>query len=141
MWFSVRSEKSSRLLTFLFQYSEIRAFPPRTVAVVDADHLHRRVLERQAGDGGRVEPCGLEERMRLLLAPVGALSVPPPSALRVQHRAGGALDGDVATGNRHQRALPLGVTERRASLEGDLRDDEIVRFDALLAKLGRLLAI
>lgn len=59
---------------------------------------------------------GVEE-LGLRLAAVGALTVPPLGTVTVNNVAGGTLDGDLGTGHRDQRTLPLLVAEAGGALK------------------------
>lgn len=85
---------------------------------VNGETLDGGVLHVKVGDGGRLERVGVEE-LGLGLAAVGALAVPPLSAVAINDMAAGALDGDLGTGDRDEGALPLLVAEAGGSLEGD----------------------
>ena len=85
---------------------------------VDGETLDRGVLDVQVGDGGLLQGVGVEE-LGLCLAAVGTLSVPPLSAVAVDNVAGGTLDGDLGTGDRDERTLPLLVAEASGTLEGN----------------------
>lgn len=59
------------------------------------------------------------EHLGLGLSTVGALGVPPAGSVGVKSGTG-AIDGDVVTGDRDKRSLPLLVTEGGGALEDDV---------------------
>lgn len=86
---------------------------------VDAESLDGSVLDTQSLDPGVLKGVGVEE-LGLGLSTVAALSVPPLGTVSIDNVARGTLDGDGASGEGDQRTLPLLVTERGSTLEGDL---------------------
>lgn len=89
------------------------------VVGLDADGLHRCVLDVQAGDLRVFQLVGVHE-LRLRLAAVRALAVPPARALTVNHGVFGGGDGDVGPLKADQRTLPFLVAEGGGAFEGDL---------------------
>lgn len=85
---------------------------------IDGETLNRGVLDVQVGNGGLLHGVGVEE-LGLLLAAVGTLAIPPLGAVTIDNVAGSTLDGDLGTGDRDERTLPLLVTEAGGTLEGD----------------------
>ena len=102
-----------------------------TVGVVDGDVVEDQVvglntealdggvLDVETGDGRVVQRVGVEE-LRLGLAAVGSLAVPPAGTATVDDMAGSTVDLDVLTGEADEGTLPLLVTEGGLTLEGDL---------------------
>lgn len=90
-----------------------------SLGAVDGHQLDWRVLEGKVLDGGFRERMGVEE-LRLRLASVGSLSVPPSSTISVNYRARGASDSNGSSGNRNQRTGPFLVTEGSSSFEDNL---------------------
>lgn len=65
---------------------------------VNAEHLHRRVLDVDTADRGRGQIMGVEE-LGLRLAAIAALAIPPTTAVTVEIGAVGPGDGDVSSGD------------------------------------------
>lgn len=86
--------------------------------VVDGEDLNRRVLDCKALDDGVVQLVGIEE-LRLGLATVGALGVPPAGSIAVKSGIS-AVNGDGITSDADERALPLLIAESRCALEDNL---------------------
>lgn len=69
------------------------------LGAVDAEDLHRGVLDVDVLNLGVGQAVGVEE-LRLGLAAVSSLAVPPAGTISVELRACGTLDGDGCSGNR-----------------------------------------
>jgi hypothetical protein len=67
-------------------------------STVDAEDLHRGVLDVDVLDLGVDHLVGVE-KLRLGLAAIGSLSVPPAGTITVKDGTGGSLDSDVSAGN------------------------------------------
>jgi hypothetical protein len=88
-------------------------------STVNAEDLHRGVLDVDVLNDGVGQAVGVEE-LRLLLAAVSSLSVPPAGTISVERGSGGSLDGDGCSGNRDQGTFPFLVAKSGGSLEDDL---------------------
>jgi hypothetical protein len=88
-------------------------------STIDAEHLHRGVLDVDVLNDRVGQFVGVEE-LRLLLAAVSSLSVPPARTISVESGSGGSLDSDGCSGNRDQRTFPFLVAKSGGSLEDDL---------------------
>jgi hypothetical protein len=86
--------------------------------VVDGEDLDRRILDLDVLDLGVGHAVGVEE-LRLGLAAVSTLAVPPSAAITIDDRSRGTDDGDVVTRNGDERTLPLLVAESGSALEGN----------------------
>lgn len=86
---------------------------------LDAERLHGGVLDGQARDSRVVQRVGIEE-LRLGLAAVGALAIPPAGTIGVDDGAIGCLNGDTGSRDLDERATPLFVAESSGSLKEDL---------------------
>ena len=87
--------------------------------VVDAEHLHRRVLDVDAADRGVDQIVGVEE-LGLRLAAIAALVVPPATAVAVEIGAIRSRDGDVSPGDGDERSIPFLVAKGGFAFEDDL---------------------
>jgi hypothetical protein len=67
------------------------------VGSVDAEHLNRRVLDREAADTRTVQLMSSEELG--LGLPATTLTVPPARAVTIENRSLGPFDTDAGTGD------------------------------------------
>lgn len=86
---------------------------------IDAEHLHRRVLDVDALDGGRGQVMGIEE-LGLCFTTIATLSIPPAAAIAIEHRVALPLDRDISSRNTHKRPFPFLVSKSGFSLEDHL---------------------
>jgi len=91
----------------------------KVISTVDAEDLHRRVLNVDVVDVRADHLVSIEE-LRLRFATVCALSIPPASTITVNNMAGSTFDGDIGSGDRDERTLPLLVAEGSLTLEDNL---------------------
>jgi hypothetical protein len=85
-------------------------------AAIDAENLHRGVLDVDARDGRGDQVVRVEE-LGLGFATIGALAVPPAGAVAVEVGARAGGDGDVGSGDGDEGARPLFVAECCFALE------------------------
>lgn len=91
----------------------------KVISTVDAEDLHGRVLNVDIIDVRADHLVSIEE-LRLRLATVGTLSIPPTSTITINNMAGSTFDSDIGSGDRDERTLPLLVAEGSLTLEDDL---------------------
>ena len=91
------------------------------VRPVNAENLDWRVLDVDAGDGGRSQAVCVE-KLWLCLATVGTLAVPPAGSAAIEEGAAGTGDGNALAGNRDEWSGPFSVAEGCGAFEDDLSD-------------------
>ena len=85
---------------------------------VDGEALDRSVLDADVLDD-RVRKAVSLETLRLGLATIGPLAVPPLVTAHVDQVAVSALDGNIGDGEGDERAIPLLVAEGGGAFESD----------------------
>jgi hypothetical protein len=76
-----------------------------------------------AVDGGRLQIVCVE-KLGLGFTAIGALSVPPASAIAIENGATGTGHGDGSAGNRYERTGPFLVVEGCFALKNNLCEEE-----------------
>lgn len=91
----------------------------QTIGTVDADGLHRGILDMEVGDGGVDKRMSVEE-FGLGNTTVASLSIPPRGSVAVEVGASGSADLNTGTLDLEKRSRPFGVRPGCLALEDDL---------------------